>query len=59
MSDDMDDPQDESPVALRAKAAHCLKLAELMGHETRARLIQKANDYLEHAVRLEQAARKE
>lgn len=59
MSDEMDDPQEESSVALRAKAAHCMKLAELMSQETRARLIQKANDYLEHAAKLEEAARKE
>lgn len=57
MSDDMDDPQDESPAALRAKAAHYMKLAELMGQETRARLIQKANDFLEQAAKLEEEAR--
>jgi len=58
-SDDMDDPHDESPVALRAKAAHCMKPAELMGQETSARLIKLANDHLEHAAKLEEATRKE
>lgn len=57
MSND-DDPEDESPVALRAKAAHCMRLAELMGPETRARLVQTASDYLERAVKPEEKAGK-
>ncbi|MBU6461338.1 MAG: hypothetical protein KGL35_02690 [Bradyrhizobium sp.] len=53
-----DDPEDESPVALCAKADHCMKLCKLMGRKTRARLIQKANVYLERAEILEEEARK-
>jgi hypothetical protein len=56
MSDD--DPVDESAAALRAKAEHCMKIADWMGPETRSRLIQLANDYLERAVLLEEHARK-
>jgi hypothetical protein len=52
-----DDPQDESAAALRAKAAHCRSVAQLMGNETRARLIRMASDFLERARRLEQTGK--
>lgn len=54
MADDPVDPADESAVALRAKAAHCLSLAEIMGPETSARLVQLANDCLKRAALLEE-----
>jgi len=54
MADDPTDEADESAVALRAKAAHCRSLAEIMGPETGARLMQLADDYLKRAALLEQ-----
>jgi hypothetical protein len=48
-----DDPFDESAAALRVKAEYYRSLAELMGEETRARLIQMATEFLERAVKLE------
>ncbi|MBR0712915.1 hypothetical protein [Bradyrhizobium liaoningense] len=54
MADDPADEADESPGALRAKAAHCLSLAEIMGPETSAKLVQLANDYLRRAALLEE-----
>jgi hypothetical protein len=47
-----DDPFDES-AALRVKAEYYRSLAELMGEDTRARLIQMATEFLERAVKLE------
>ena len=57
MPDDENDDWD-SPVALRAKAAHCISVAELMGKETRARLIRIAAKYLERATQLERDEKK-
>jgi hypothetical protein len=57
MSDD-DVPEDDSLVALRAKAAHSMALAGHMSEGTRARLVQMASDHLERAARLEKEARK-
>ena len=54
MPDDDDDQAEESATALRAKAAHCLSVAKLMGGETRARLEKMANDCIERAIMLEQ-----
>jgi len=51
MCDENDDW--ESAIALRAKAAHCLSVSELMGEETRVRLIRLATQYLERAAQLE------
>jgi hypothetical protein len=51
-----DDDDWESAGALRAKAAHCLSVAELMGdmgEQTRARLIRIATKYLERAAQLD------
>ena len=50
----MTDVDWQSATALRAKAAHCMSVAELMGVETRARLVRIATDYLERAAQLEQ-----
>ena len=51
-----DDP--ESAIGLRAKAAHCMSVAELMGEETRARLVRIATEYLERAAQLERDEKK-
>jgi len=58
MSDDHD-PLEESAVALRAKATHCMRLAKFMGNETGARLMQMASDYIERAVMLEQPRKRD
>jgi hypothetical protein len=57
MSND-DKPEDESAPALRAKAAHCMSVADLMGEETRARLIRMAGVFLERATKLEQTGKR-
>jgi hypothetical protein len=54
----MSDDDPESAAALRAKAAHCMNVAKLMGEETRARLIRIATEYLERAAQLEQDEKK-
>lgn len=51
----MADDQNETAASLRVKAEHYRQTAELMGEETRARLIQMATECLERAVRLEYA----
>lgn len=58
MSDDDENDDWESPVALRAKAAHLIDLATIMGEETRIRLMRIASEYLERAVKLEERQRK-
>jgi hypothetical protein len=54
MSDEDENNDWESAVALRAKAADFMGLAKIMGEQTRARLIRIANDFLERAAILEQ-----
>ena len=53
MSGDELEPADETAAVLRAKAAHCIDVAPLMGSQTRARLVLMAGDCLERAVVLE------
>ena len=48
-----DDPIDESAATLRVKAENYRRFAELMGQDTRARLIQMATEFLERAVKFE------
>ena len=49
----MSDDYLESATGLRAKASHCMSVADLMGDETRARLIRIATKYLVRAAQLE------
>ena len=51
-----DDP--DSAVGLRAKAAHCMSVAEFVGEETRVRLVRIATEYLERAAQLERDEKK-
>ena len=53
-----DDDDWDNAIALRAKAAHCMSLAEIMGEEMRAKLIRVATKYLERAAQLERDEKK-
>lgn len=59
MSDEDENNDWENAVALRAKAAHFMELANIMGEKTRAKLMHMANQYLERAATLEQRKRDE